>query len=294
MATETIVCPSGLKLTVRNMKAKEMALLADDGSDDDDAPKARAHSKKRTKAAKRRNPITAILQGCVTEVLDVGSYPPDWATPGVITTKDVVGPGRLSFPELILADRFYALTRVRAATWGDDYEFRVRCKDRACELHAKPFLWEIPLSDLATKDLPEASRARLKAKDLFFELTLSGKLAKFKIQQGLDEMNTPDLSDIPKGQIFLAQCASRLVYVEGVDVTDFDSLLEWVGDLDMSEVAAATNLYDEVDGGIETNTMAECPKCGLEFDVAVPFDGPSFLLPDRKTTGGKPLADPMS
>ncbi len=244
--------------------------------------------------AKRKNPITSILQGCVTEVLDVGSYPADWVTAGIIATKDAAGPGRLSFPELLLADRFYALTRVRAATWGDGYEYRVRCKDKLCDRYAKPFLWEIPLSDLETKELPAASRKRLAEKNLTFEITLGGKLAKFKIQQGLDEMNTPDLSDIPKSQIFLAQCASRLIFVEGVDVTDFESLMEWVGDLDMSEVRTATNLYDEVDGGIETNTMAECPKCGMEFDVAVPFDGPSFLLPDRKTTGGKPIADPTS
>lgn len=293
MPTETIECPSGLKLNIRNMKAKEMALLADDGSDDGDEKRERVHSKKKKKA-QRRNPITSILQGCVTEVLDVGSYPPDWATAGLVATKDVTGPGRLSFPEMLLADRFYALTRIRAATWGDDYEFRVRCKDKMCERYAKPFLWEIPLSDLATKDLPPASRERLKAKALTFEMQLGGKLAKFKIQQGLDEMNAPDLSDIPKSQIFLAQCASRLIFVEGVDVTDFDALLEWVGDLDMIAVRDATNLYDEVDGGIETNTMAECPKCGMEFDVAVPFDGPSFLLPDRKTQGGKPMAEPTS
>ncbi len=106
-------------------------------------------------------------------------------------------------------------------------------------------------------------------------------------------MSGPDLSAIPKGEIFLAQCASRLIFVEGVDVTNFDGLLEWVGELDMPDVRNATNTYDEVDGGVETNTMAECPSCSMEFDVAVPFDGPSFLLPDKKTPGGKPLGEPI-
>ncbi len=295
MATETIECPSGLVITIRNMKAKEMALLADDGAEDEDEkPKhERTHSKKKKKA-NRKNPITAILHGCVTEVNDVGSYPPDWATSGMMPTKDAPGPGRLSLPELILADRFYALTRIRAATWGDLYEFRVRCKDKTCDRYAKPFLWEIPLSELETKELPAASRDRLKKKELVFDIKLGGKTAKFKIQQGMDEMSSPDLSDIPKREIFLAQCASRLIYVEGVDVTNFDNLLEWVGELDMQEVRIATNFYDEVDGGIETNTMAECPSCGLEFDVAVPFGGPAFLLPDRKTQAGMPMAEATS
>jgi len=293
MATETIECPSGLIITIRNMKAKEMALLADDGSDEDEG-REHVYSRKKNKKAQRRNPITSILQGCVLEVNNVGSYPPDWATAGVIATKDATGAGRLSFPELLLADRFYALTRVRAATWGDGYEYRVRCKDKRCERYAKPFLWEIPLSDLETKALPEASRKRLTEKNLTFEMTLGGKKAKFKIQQGLDEMSAPDLTDIPRSQIFLSQCASRLIYVEGVDVTNFEDVMAFVGDLDMLEVRSATNLYDEVDGGIETNTMAQCPKCGMEFDVAVPFDGPSFLLPDRKTRGGKPMAEPIT
>ncbi len=294
MSTESVECPSGLVITIRNMKAKEIALLADDGAEDEDeggSKKPRAHSKQRAKI-KRKNPITSILAGCTLEVNDVGSYPADWATKGVIATKDTPGPGRLSFPELLLCDRFYALMRVRATTWGDGYEFRVRCKDKLCAHFLKPFLWEIPISELATKDLPEASRKRLAAKDLVHSLTLGGKLAKFKLQQGLDEMNMPDLSAIPKREIFLAQCASRLIYVEGVDVTDFDALMEWVGELDMPEVVQATNLYDEVDGGVETNTMAQCPKCGLEFDVAVPFGATSFLLPDRPTQAGRPMAEP--
>ncbi len=155
MSIEVVECPSGLTLTVRNMKAKEMALLADDGTDEDGA-----HSKKKKKA-RRRNPITSILTGTVLEVNDVGPYPPEWAKAGVIPTKDVPGTGMLSFPELLLCDRFYTLMRARAATWGDDYEFRVRCRDKTCDRYKKPFLWSIPLSELEVKPLPAASREAL-------------------------------------------------------------------------------------------------------------------------------------
>jgi hypothetical protein len=242
--------------------------------------------------------VSAILSGCALEVLNVGPYEAWGAVAGTLPHSEgkeqIAGPGRLPVPELLMADRFVALTRVRAATWGDGYEFRVRCKEKTCERYKKPFLWEIPLSELEVKPLPKASRERVAQKQLTFEFVLGGKKAKFKLQQGLDELNAPDLSELPKSKIFLAQCASRLIYVEGIDVTDFDNLLAWVGELDLQDVLEATSLYDSVDGGMETNTMVECPDCGLEFDIAVPFDSQSFLLPDKKTPAGKRLAEPIS
>lgn len=295
MATERIECPSGLILEVRNMKAREMALLADDGEEGEEDGGKRRVAKK---VVKRKNPITGVLAGCTLEVVDVGPYEAYGAVAGTIARVEngvpIPGPGKLPWPELLLADRFFALTRIRACTWGDGFEFRVRCKDKTCEKHKKPFLWEIPLSELAIKELPESSRAMVREKNVVFEFELGGRKAKFKLQQGLDEGKGPDMGDIPKREIFLAQCASRLIYVEGLDVSNFAKLLEWVGDLDLPEVLAATSYYDEVDGGIETNTLAECPSCGLEFDVSVPFDGQSFLLPDKKTAALRQMAEPTA
>lgn len=297
MATEIVELPSGLTLSLRGMRAREMSLLADTDEDgDEDNPRKKVHRKK--KVGKKKNPITNILQGCTTEVLSLGPYE-SWGAvtgemPRIENGQHIPGPGKLPFPELLMCDRFVALTRVRAATWGDGYEFRVRCQAKDCDRHRKPFLWEIPLSELEVKPLPEASRQRVAKKELVFEFQMGGKRCKFKLQQGLDEMNTPDLSEMPKGKIFLAQCATRLIYVEGVDVTDFEALLEWVADLELPEVLTASRGYDDVDGGIETNTIVVCPDCGLEFEHSVPFDAASFLQPERRTPAGRQTVAPTS
>lgn len=290
MPTVEIECPSGLGVVIRNMKAKEMALLADDGEDEAEKKKASA------RRTQKRNPMLGILQGVTLEVLNPGPYAGYGAAVGTLPVKDgdgkwVAGPGVLPWQDLLMCDWFYMLVRMRAATWGDEYEFRLRCRDKTCARYKKPFTWEIPLSGLEIKPLPAASRKRVQDKNVFFEVDLLGKKAKFKLQQWRDTATERDLTDIPKREIFLAQCASRLTYVEGVDVTDFPKLMQWVGEADLPDVIAATRTYDEVDGGIETNTIAECPACGLEFDVAIPFAAQSFLLPDKKTPGSSPMGE---
>lgn len=261
---ETITCPSGLKLLLRNMKAKELSLLAAGSEEDDGKQKA---AKKRDKTV-TRNPTDAILTGCTLEVVDLGPYkaPFNW--------KDV-----------LIADRFVALLRVRVCTWGAGYEFRIRCKDVECVHHKKPFLWEEDLDGLEIKALPQTSIDKVKANDLIFEIELAGKKSKFKLLQGKDEGRS--LPEVPKHKVVLAQVASRLIYVEGQDVTKWDELLDWVGEIDLPELVAAKELFESVDGGVQTNTVVECPGCGLEFDTPIPFGAQAFLLPDKRTTPSK-------
>lgn len=262
----TIVCPSGLQLQIRGMKAKELALLAAGGEDDGEEKVA----KKKGKNTAPANPIGPILAQC-SEVIDAGPYTPPF-----------------SWSKVLIADRFFALLQIRIATWGSDYEFKVRCRDASCTRHKKPFVWAEDLSALEIKALPDDSRAKVRNGDLTFEFELGGKRAKFALQTGADESRV--LPSVPRHKELLAQLAGRLTYVEGQDVTKWDALLDWIGELDMPEVVNAREHFDDVDGGVQTNTMVACPDCELEFDVPIPFEALGFLLPERKTSASRPAS----
>lgn len=254
MTTETITTPSGMVGVVRNIKAKEMSILAD----------AKGHKKKDT------HPLDAVFAGCWLETIDPGPY-------GEYGVK--AGTTPIPWGKILMGDRFWTFLRVRACTWGDGYEYRVRCRSADCVGNRKPFVWEIPLSKLAFKELPAASRAKVAKKDLTFDITVGGKAAKFKLLTGDDEKNLGKVDDdIESHKALLAQAASRLISVDGVLP---DDLIDWIGELDWPGLTATSKQFDEVDGGVETRTTIVCPHCELEWQSDIPFDVESFLL--RKT-----------
>lgn len=250
MAQETIVMPSGFAGVVRGLKAKEMSSLADGKA----TLKAGGH------------PLDPVYAGCWLETTDVGPY----AGYGVEIGKPV------NWSHILMCDRFWAFLRIRACTWGDGYEFKVRCPNTDCVRHKKAFVWDIPLSKLEFKKLPDASIAKVKAKDLIFPFQLGGTNATFKLLQGKDEAGIGKIEDdTPGDKKLLAQAASRLVTVEGVKP---DELIEWIGNLDWPDLVAMSKAFDDVDGGVETRTQIACPECETEWSSDVPFDVQSFLL----------------
>jgi hypothetical protein len=262
MPSKTIELPSGFTGEVRNLKAKELSHLADPQNG-----KARGSGKKKIKAA---HPLDPVYNGCWVKTIDPGPY-------GFSVGEPV------PWPKIILADRFVALLHMRDLTWGG-YEFKVRCQNANCERNKKPFVWEIDINELDYKMLPDESREKVKQGNLTFDLVIDSKACQFRLMTGEDEANAPTLSDdVPGHKKILAQVAARLIAVEGFDVTkDSEKVIDWVGDLDLSELYRASKAMDEVDGGAETRTVVECPSCGLEFSTDIPFGDSAFLTPPQK------------
>ena len=267
MAQETITMPTGFAVVVRGMKAKEMSLLADE--------------QLMKKAKKGRSPIDPLLTNCTLEVIDAGPYA------GV-----AVGPGvTVPWSSILLCDRFHALLRVRACTWGDGYEFKVRCPNATCSHHEKPFIWEVPLSGLEVKPLPEAMVALVRQGQNWYPLQLGGKEVHLKILTGADELRSQRIAgQFDSSEALLAQVASRVLAIEGVKLPKDDreqennlkKIIAWVGELEIDELRTAQDVINERDGGIETTTKVACPKCEEEFVIEIPFALQGFLLPDRK------------
>lgn len=247
-----IVCPSGLQGEIRGLKVKEANLLAD-----------RAGLKKGTA-------LDNVLAGCWLGTLDAGPYA--WAEVGK----------PIDWSKALVCDRFYTLMRIRAETFGEEYAFKLQCTSNSC---GERFEWELKLCDLPVKQLPESSRVTVLAGDNRFETTLDdGRRCWFALQTGANEVAAAAALRSASSRIIVTALASRIHEIEGVPKGI--AVSRYLDELGMREIFKLLELFDEVDGGIETDIDVECPSCGMEQSVSLPF-GADFFIPKTKKSSSR-------
>jgi hypothetical protein len=241
-----VVCPSGLAGRIRGWKTKEANILAN------------------RKNARAGLSFDSILQSCWLSTTDQGIYTfegkPDW--------RDV-----------LLCDRFWVLLRMRAATYGDEYEFDVQCQDR--QICGKKIPWECNLSELPFSRLPEESREKIRAGDNRFGAQVmigdESHTIYFHLQTGKHERKAAKLVEGQDTRLVVAALAARIDEVEGVPK---GGLVHFLDELDMGDLMRLLDEFDAADGGVDTTIEIECPHCGLLQDVELPFDR-GFFMPRR-------------
>lgn len=247
---KTITCPSGLVGEIRGLKAKEASILAD------------------PVAQRKGATLSNVLASCWLSTVDAGPYA--WLNGGPV-----------KWSEILLGDRFFVLLRVRAATFGEEYAFKVPCG--SC---SEPIDWELNLSDLPCKELPEEARENLKAGNNRFELTLSdGKKAAYRLLTGADEQKMQALAKAHPSNRPVVQLAARLFEIEGVSGPD---RVRYIEDLELAEVVRIGEVLDETDCGVETSIDVECMACGAPSRVQLPFETRDFWLPRKQKTASLP------
>lgn len=248
MATATITCPSGLIGEVRGFKVKEANLLAD------------------RMALKKGTALDGVLAGCWTRTVEPGPYA------FLASANDDLG-ARVDWQKVLLCDRFFALVQIRCATYGPEYTFKVQCQGDACR---EPIDWELKLTDLEFKELPEASREAIRAGTNKFPLALpDGKQAYFRLQTGASEAQAAQLSRSMQSRAVGAAIATRLVEIDGVDPNRRN---RYIDELDLGDLRTILDQLDEADGGLNTTIEIECYTCGMLQEVELPF-GRDFFLP---------------
>lgn len=244
--TELVTCPSGLSGRIRAMKVREERILAD------------------RKLARSGGQVDELLAACWEETLDAGPY--DFDDKGI------------DWSAVLQGDRFFALLRIRALTYGPEYAFAVGCQNDACRARIE---WELDLGDLPCRPLSEASCAAFLAGNRF-ETTLPGATRKvwFRLLTGTDERKLPRLRRNAGERLLSAMLAFRVVDVEGVEPRDQRRFLE---ELSMRDADYLMDEFDRVDCGVDTTIEIECPECFATQDVDLPFDR-TFLMPGRERT----------
>ena len=243
---EIITCPTGLTGRIRGMKVREERILSD------------------RKLAKSGGQVDELLAACWEETVDAGPY--DFGE------KDI------DWGQVLQGDRFYALLRVRALTYGAEYAFAVSCQSEACRARIE---WELDLGELPCRELSEKSRAAF-ADGNRFETVLPdvGKRVWFRLLTGADERKLPQLRRSAGDRLLSAMLAFRVVEIEGVEPRERRRFIE---DLTMRDADFLVDEFDRVDCGVDTTIEIECPECFTTQEVELPFDR-SFFMPGKERT----------
>lgn len=248
-----LVCPSGLRVKLRSIKGRDIESIQN------------------AKKLATGEAITKLLDDCTVEVIERGIYDKAPA---------------FTWADALLGDRMKALIGVRIATSGDSYGFRVRCSDQNCRAAID---WELELSDLVTKDLPESSKHAFCNGNRFTTNVLD-KQVTFRLLTGHDQLAISRAmqrvttsgprrkpSEVSTHDKALVGLSFRIVEVDGVT-----GIAAWLADQDLVDIRKLIEAMDEADCGVETTILVTCagPEgCGLEQEVELPLDGRLFTVP---------------
>ena len=244
--SEIITCPSGLKGSIRAMLVREERILAD------------------RKLAKAGGQVDELLTACWEETLEAGLYD--------------FGDKVIDWGKVLQGDRFFALLKIRALTYGAQYAFSVPCQNDACRARIE---WELDLNELPCRPLSDESRAAFTA-DNRFETVLpdSGKRVWFRLLTGADERRLPQLRRSAGDKLLSAMLAFRVSEIEGVDARERRKVIE---ELTMRDADFLVDEFDRVDCGVDTAIEIECPECFASQEIDLPFDR-TFFMPAKERT----------
>jgi hypothetical protein len=216
------------------------------------------------KLAKAGGQVDELLAACWEETLDAGPYD--------------FGDKAIDWGQVLQGDRFVALLKVRALTYGPEYAFAVACQNDGCRARIE---WELDLCDLPCRPLSEESRAAFGDGNRF-ETVLpdAGKRVWFRLLTGADERKIPQLRRGAGDKLLSAMLAFRVVEVEGVDAKERRQLHRGADHARRGLPGRRVR-----PGGLRRrhDHRDRVPECFATQEVDLPFDR-TFFMPGKERT----------
>jgi hypothetical protein len=250
MSELIVECPSGLVGRVRGVKGKDFRTFTSN------------------EQALSGASLTQLISTCWLETTSYGLYAPE----------------RPFWDDALQGDRFYALLRIRHATYPNEpYSFKVPCQvgGKRC----RKITVDLDLNTLAIKPLPDASAAQFREKNRF-ETTLSdGRVVAFKLSTGHDAKRQKEIIDKigPTARGIPLALASRILSFGGSEKPSVRDIFEFLDDLELAEHRNLLERFDAADCGVDTDVPFTCPWCDEAQKISLPF-GQSFFLPPSQTS----------
>ncbi len=237
---DVIKCPSGMSLSIRDMRGGELRILQD-------------------KVALRNGTfLDQILNACALSVEDPGPY-------------NVEAGALPKWDDVLLGDKFFALLKIRALTFGDMFTF-----DRKCSECSAPYKWDMKFSDLPVKALePDDAKAFREGLPLLAKVPSTGAAVKFRLGTGKDEKRVAKSKS--EANAVVSMLALRISEIEGVAPGGLRNYLEAAS---LGDLFALLREMDVRDCGVETTIETNCPECGNVESVELPI-GPGFWVPRK-------------
>lgn len=241
-----ITCPSGLVVTLRGLRGKEVDILSDETS------------------VRKGDVFDRILRACITSVEDPGPY-------------TLVGE-KLDTSNVLTCDRDYILTNIRIATYGNIYSVPLECPSVVCR--AK-FHWDVNLNELDVVDLEPPTIASIKEGKNLFEVRVGDDTFGYKLMTGKDEILAMKRMRKAKRSLATTAVALRVVYVNGKQMSA-QQLQAYFDDYE-GPIAALLEAFNEIDGGVDNDIEAECPECFERFDLKLPLDAKEYWIAPKRS-----------
>ncbi len=173
--------------------------------------------------------------------------------------------------QLLLADQFFLLLKIRALSYGSVYSFQFRCE--SCQHQWKHDLnleTDLRLS-VADDDWVEP-----------FEVTLpvSGKMIQYRLLRSIDEINL-NTKRIKKGNeledsTFVALLASGIVSIDGEPVTNSKIVEGWLEKQVVRDRATFSASIKSNTPGYSGEIDITCPSCGYSHEAVLPMTADFF------------------
>ena len=195
-----------------------------------------------------------LIAGCVTRI-------------GTITDRGMVADSVLKLPA---GDRVFLLLAIRRVTLGDMLPFHSKCSSpkEECDVTS---MYTIDLSSLDIKKMPDPM------KRVGYEAKLpSGKSIRYRVLNGVDEEAVSKATKSKDDSISLSMF-HRIELLE-----DKKPTLRDVKDLGLADRCyIREELFDAIDGGVETAVDMTCPRCQVDFKHTVDVGEQGFFFPSQ-------------
>lgn len=252
MTTLRITTPTGLVVDVRHYKGLD---LRD------------AMREQKTMGAKF-DMVTFFLDRCVTQVVDYGPV-----------YSHMIGgkPPRLDYRDLLSGDRYHLVLKLRQATHGENYQFKVPCASCRDWIY-----WGVNLNELDMRPLPDDHLKMLQDGKNAFPVETPWGDAEMCYGTGRTEQRQ-SADNKPYGT-FHATIMNRCLRVG--DAVGREKILKRLDEEPGTMVDDLFAIVTQFEFGVQTRIGVVCQAspplkadgCGARTTVTLPFDLP-FLMP---------------
>ena len=190
--------------------------------------------------------LDMLISGCIKRI---GKY----------TDKGSLSAIPLDLP---IGDRVFAMMAIRRVSVGDPFPFEEECPKGHLDFYT------LDLSDLTVKKMPDPY------KRIYDDILPSGKSVRWHIMTGRDEQRVSQLADKFENDKVSLQIGARLELLDEKPVE-----LNDVKALSMKDRNHLRDVFDEMEGGVETNMPLYCRKCRRDFDRELDISKRGFFFP---------------
>jgi hypothetical protein len=205
---------------------------------------------------------------------------PDYKKVGAVIGRcikrigDITDRGKIASiaKDLTIGDRTYVMFMLRRLSLGDYYPFRAVCPSFGCQAQGT---YSVNLAELEIKKMPEPKKRTYE-----FELPRSKKMAVVRIATGATEEETSKIKGIDDKMSL--NMLSKLELLDGKP-----PVMDDVKALPLMDRNFLRDVFDEIDGGVETDVELRCQECGREFTQVVDPGQRDFFFPSRQARNSK-------